>query len=102
MHFKNQRHGLACCVRAGGHGRQRGLGQGPVCLLRYEVQGFPGVLSGSQHEWRIGGFADHPGPLCLPVGILPEILVVGFRQREEGLFTRGPQADAAPVHRGLH
>ena len=86
---------------AGGHGSQRGLGQGPVRLLGYEVQGFPGVLAGAQHEWRIGGFADHPGPFCLPVGILPEILVVGFRQREEGLFTRGPQADAAPVRRGL-
>ena len=102
MHVKNQDHGLERCVWAGGHGSQRGLGQGPIRLLRYEVQGFPGVLAGSQHEWRIGGFADHPGPLCLPVGILPEILVVCFRQREEGLFTCGPQADAAPVHCGLH
>ena len=103
MHVKNQRHGLACCVWAGGHGSQRGLGQGPVRLLRQEVQGFPGVLSGAQHEWRIGGgFIDHPGPFCLPVGILPEIVVVGFCQREEGLFVRGPQADAAPVRRGLH
>ena len=93
---------MKCCVRAGGHGRQRGLGQGPVRLLRYEVQGFPGVLAGVQHEWRIGGFVDHPGPFCLPVGLFPEIVVVGFRQREEGLFTRGSQAYAAPVHRGLY
>ena len=103
MQLEHQRQGLECCVRAGGHGSQRGLGQGPVRLLRQEVQGFPGVLSGLQHEWRIGGgFADHPGPFCLPVGLLPEIVVVGFCQREEGLFARELQADAAPVHRGLH
>ena len=102
MQLEHQRHSLECCVWAGGHGRQCGVGQGPVRLFHYKVQGFPGVLAGSQHEWRIGGFADHPGPFCLPVGLLPEVLVVGFRQREEGLFARGPQADAVPVHRGLH